>query len=64
MHKNGRTYIYPRYTFTQVSDDIRGIFCAALDALGVPWRRMTAKDVSIAQRDAVARLDAFIEPKR
>jgi hypothetical protein len=61
---NGKAYTYARYTFCQVSDDIRAIFCDALDMLDISWRRMNANNISIARRDAVARLDAFIEPKR
>ena len=60
----GKTYSYPRYMFTNVSDDIRGIFCDACDALGVEWRRMNAKNISVARRASVARLDEFIGPKR
>jgi hypothetical protein len=60
----GRTYRYPRYTFTNVSEDIRQIFCDACDAIGVEWRVMNAKNISVARRESVARLDAFIGPKR
>lgn len=60
---NGERRPYGRYQFCQVSDDIRRLFCDALDALDVPWRRMTAYVISIARREAVARLDEFIEPK-
>ena len=28
-----------RYHFSNRSDDIRGLFCAALDRLGMPWTR-------------------------
>ena len=28
-----------RYHFSNRSDDIRGLFCAALDELGIPWTR-------------------------
>jgi hypothetical protein len=59
----GRTYRYPRYLFSNASDDIRGLFCRSLDQLGIPWRRMNARNVSVARRDAVAKLDAFVGPK-
>lgn len=60
----GRTYAYPRYTFGNESADIRRLFTDACDRLGIAWRRMNATDVSVARRDAVAALDAFIGRKR
>ncbi|HEX6390503.1 MAG TPA: hypothetical protein VFZ89_13670 [Solirubrobacteraceae bacterium] len=59
-----RTYEYVRYQFTNASPDIRSIFCATCDALGIEWRRMGERDISIARRASVARLDAFVGPKR
>jgi hypothetical protein len=59
-----RTYEYVRYQFTNRSGDIRRIFCEACDALGVQWRVMNRDTISIARRDSVARLDAFVGPKR
>ena len=59
----GKRYEYPRYTFTNVSDDIRALYCEHLDLLGIPWRRMNAINISVARRDAVARLDEFVGPK-
>jgi hypothetical protein len=58
-----KTYSYPRYNFTNRSDDIRGIFCDACDLLGIEWRVMNSWDISIARREAVARLDEFVGPK-
>jgi hypothetical protein len=57
-------YEYVRYQFTNASADVRRIFCAACDALEVEWRRMKDRDISIARRASVAKLDAFIGPKR
>jgi hypothetical protein len=59
----GKRYAYPRYTFTNHSADIRQILCHYLDALDIAWRQMNSKNISIARRDAVAKLDAFIGPK-
>jgi hypothetical protein len=59
----GKTYDYGRYQFSNRSDDIRGLFCAALDRLDIPWRRMNRWNISVARRSAVAALDAFVEPK-
>lgn len=64
VHRRGKTYEYPRYQFTNWSADIRRIFCDACDAIGVDWRRMNATNISVAKREAVARLDEFIGPKR
>jgi hypothetical protein len=61
---NGKDYAYSRYLFTQVSKDIQGLFCRALDQLGIDYgfsRR--GKDVTIHRRESVARLDAFVGPK-
>jgi len=59
----GKQYAYPRYEFTNHSADIRRIFCDYLDALDIAWRPMGWRNISIARRDAVAKLDAFIGPK-
>ena len=59
-----KTYEYTRYEFSNRSQDIKRIFCDACDALGVGWRVMNRDAISIARRDSVARLDAFIGPKR
>ena len=59
-----KAYEYARYTFSNASADIRALFCASCDALGVPWRRMNARNISVARREGVAALDAFIGPKR
>ena len=59
-----RIYRYPRYTFTNASEDIRGLFCDACDRLGIEWRRMNARNISVARRESVARMDEFIGPKR
>jgi hypothetical protein len=63
IRKNGTLYRYSRYTFSNVSSDIRGIFSDHLDLLGIPWRRMNAVNISVARREAVARLDEFVGPK-
>jgi hypothetical protein len=60
----GKEYRYPRYFFTQVSDDIRGIFCAALDQLGVEYGFSNrGRDVTIHRRESVKLLDEFVGPK-
>jgi hypothetical protein len=64
VRRRGRTYRYPRYLFSNVSEDIKAIFCEHLDQLGVQWRRAGTANISIARREAVAKLDAFVGPKR
>jgi hypothetical protein len=58
---NGKDY--PRYHFTQVSDDIRRLFCRSLTQLGIRYTWNDARNVSIARRPDVARLDEFVGPK-
>ncbi|HSS10209.1 MAG TPA: hypothetical protein VLL25_10005 [Acidimicrobiales bacterium] len=54
---------YPRYHFTNASADIRAIFGRACDRLGIEWRYNNARNLSVAKRGSVARLDEFIGPK-
>jgi hypothetical protein len=55
---------YPRYHFSNVSADIRGIFGRACDQLGIEWRPNNRWSLSVARRESVALLDAFVGPKR
>jgi hypothetical protein len=55
---------YPRYHFSNVSADIRGIFGRACDQLGIEWRPNNRWSLSVARRDSVALLDTFVGPKR
>jgi hypothetical protein len=52
-----------RYHFSNRSDDIRGLFTAALDALGIPWTRPSKYVIAVYRKAAVARLDEFVGPK-
>lgn len=56
-------YEYPRYLFSNKSKDILGLCGAALDRLGVEWRFSRPDVISVAKKDAVALLDAFVGPK-
>jgi hypothetical protein len=58
-----RWYEYPRYFFTNASDDIRRLFTDALDRLGIEWKQSNKRVISVARKDAVARLDEFVGPK-
>jgi hypothetical protein len=58
-----RWYEYPRYLFSNRSTDILGLCGQALDRLGVEWRFARWDMISVAKREAVARLDEFVGPK-
>lgn len=58
-----RWYEYPRYMFYNESADIRELCGAALDRLQVAWRYSRGNTISVAKKDAVARLDEFVGPK-
>jgi hypothetical protein len=58
-----RWYEYPRYMFTNESRDILAICGSTLDQLGVSWRFSRRNTISVARREAVARLDQFVGPK-
>ncbi len=64
VHVKGRDYEYPRYQFSNRSDEIRRLFTDACEQLGVRWTQWTRYHVSVAQRESVAILDSFIGPKR
>lgn len=64
QRSRGRMYAYPRYCFTNMSEDILGIFTEHLDLVGVRWTRSNAKNIQIARRESVETLDSFIGPKR
>jgi hypothetical protein len=64
VHVKGRDYAYPRYQFSNRSDDIRQLFTYACDLVGIAWRPWGRYHISVAQKDAVALLDEFVGPKR
>jgi hypothetical protein len=57
-------YDYPRWQFTNRSEDILGLCCWALDLCGISWRRPRVAAIAVSRRDGVRRLDALIGPKR
>ena len=63
---SGRTaeYGYVRYFFSNLSADIRAIFCDHCDLLGIRWTQSNPRNISISHRDSVALLDGFVGPKR
>lgn len=62
-----KRYEYPRYFFTNVSDDIRQLFTDTLDRLGVEWSHCTRNgnpyNTSVARKASVALMDTHIGPK-
>jgi hypothetical protein len=58
-----RSYEYPRYLFVNMSDDILMLCGETLNRLGVAWRFSKPNTISVAKREAVARLDEFVGPK-
>ncbi len=59
----GKTYVYPRYLFSNRSEDIRRIFCDACDRLEIEWRQMNRWNISVARHESVALMDEFVGPK-
>jgi hypothetical protein len=49
--------------FVNKSVDIHRLCGEALDRLGVEWRFSKPTTISVARREAVARLDEFVGPK-
>ncbi|WFB11850.1 LAGLIDADG family homing endonuclease [Streptomyces sp. LX-29] len=62
-----KRYEYPRYFFTNKSEDILRLYADALDAVGVEWtvtrRGKDPFNISVARRDSVALMDEHIGPK-
>jgi len=58
-----RWYEYPRYLFVNHSADILRLCGQTLDRLGVAWRFSKPDTISVARKEAVARLDEFVGPK-
>ncbi|MEU9414211.1 helix-turn-helix domain-containing protein [Streptomyces sp. NPDC048272] len=62
-----KRYEYPRYFFTNKSDDIRRLCTDTLTRVGVRWTVLARGgdpfNVSVARKDSVALMDAHIGPK-
>ena len=63
LAQGDRWYEYPRYLFSNESKDILRLCGDTLDQLGVAWRYSRPNAISVARREAVARLDEFVGPK-
>jgi hypothetical protein len=55
---------HPRYAFSNVSRDIRAIFCAACELLGLRWTASADRTIYVSRKADVALLDLFVGPKR
>ena len=53
-----------RYHFSNRSEDIKTLFCEALDRLEIPWTRPSERDIAIYKKAATAKLDEIVGPKR
>jgi hypothetical protein len=62
LNTGRRDWVWPRYSFTQTSDDIREIFCLACRVMGIHWTR-AGRTIYVSRKADVARLDEFIGPK-
>lgn len=60
----GKDYAYPRYQFSNRSQDIKALFTWACDLMAIEWRPWGAHHISVARRGSVAKLDEFIGAKR
>jgi hypothetical protein len=56
-------YAYPRYFFSNLSTDIRGLFCESCERLGLRWTQSNHRNISISHRTSVALLDENVGPK-
>jgi hypothetical protein len=63
-----KRYEYPRYFFTNKSDDIRQLLGDTLSKVGVEWtttaRGVDPYNISVARKASVALMDAHVGPKR
>jgi len=56
-------YAYPRYFFSNLSADIRGLFCESCERRGLRWTQSNPRNISISHRASVALLDENVGPK-
>ena len=59
-----RQYEYVRYFFSNLSADIREIFVAHCELLGIRCTQSNHRNISVSHRDSVALLESFVGPKR
>jgi len=59
----GRERRAVRYLFTNLSDDIKALYCESLDTLGIPWTRPSQRQIAVYRVAGVAKLEQFVGPK-
>jgi hypothetical protein len=72
LHSDGCRFIntgrggwtHPRYAFANESRDIKTIFCAACELLGLRWTTAGCKTIYVSRKADVALLDLFVGAKR
>ena len=63
VRSHGRVYEYPRYLFTNKSTDIQALYLEACARLCIDARPNNRWSISVARREAVAKLDEIVGPK-
>jgi hypothetical protein len=58
----GRIRLSP-LLLSNLAEDIRALFCAYCEKLGIRWTQSNLRNISVSHRDSVAKLDSFIGPK-
>jgi hypothetical protein len=58
-----KRYEYPRYFFSNKSEDILALCTWALDLLDIAWRQPRKDLISVARREAVAVMEDIVGPK-
>ena len=56
-------YAYPRWFFSNRSEDIRGLFCEYCERLGIRRTQSNPRNISVSHRTSVALLDSFVPAK-
>ena len=57
-------YAYTRYFFSNLSADIRALFCEYCEQVGIHWTQSSERNISVSDRYSVALLDGFVGEKR
>jgi hypothetical protein len=63
FQNTGRGWSHPRYSFANLSDDIKRIFCDTCDLMGLRWTSAGEKTIYVSRKADVAVLDVFVGPK-
>ena len=56
-------YEYVRYFFSNMSAQIRRMFCTVCEELGIRWTQSNHRNISVSHRDSVAILERIVGPK-